>query len=113
MSRRLTKRFSFEEVLVQVFGHDEECTEVEPEIEDTRHVRWRNDKLAAIRKIWDMWVERLPLMYNPGPEVTVDKRLVPFRGLCSFKVYIPSKPGKYGIKIWAACDARSSYAWNM
>ncbi|KAJ3594856.1 hypothetical protein NHX12_004161, partial [Muraenolepis orangiensis] len=27
--------------------------------------------------------------------------------------YIPSKPGKYGIKIWAACDARSSYAWNM
>ncbi|KAL7402948.1 hypothetical protein ABVT39_022285 [Epinephelus coioides] len=52
-------------------------------------------------------------MYNPGPEVTVDERLVPFRGRCPFKVYIPSKPGKYGIKIWAACDARSSYAWNM
>ncbi len=80
---------------------------------DTRPVRWRNDKLAAIRNIWDRWVERLPLMYNPGPEVTVDERLVPFRGRCSFKVYIPSKPGKYGIKIWAACDARSSYAWNM
>ena len=52
-------------------------------------------------------------MYNPGPEVTVDARLVPFRGRCPFKQYIPSKPGKYGIKIWAACDARSSYAWNM
>uniref|UniRef100_A0A3Q3L0N4 Nucleolin n=1 Tax=Mastacembelus armatus TaxID=205130 RepID=A0A3Q3L0N4_9TELE len=80
---------------------------------DTRRIRWRNDKLALIRNIWDRWVERLPLMYNPGPEVTVDERLVPFRGRCSFKVYIPSKPGKYGIKIWAACDARSSYAWNM
>lgn len=25
----------------------------------------------------------------------------------------PSKPAKYGIKIWAACDANSHYAWNM
>lgn len=80
---------------------------------DTRPARWRNDKLAAIRVVWDRWVERLPLMYNPGPEVTVDERLVPFRGRCPFKQYIPSKPGKYGIKIWAACDSKSSYAWNM
>ncbi|CAK6968790.1 piggyBac transposable element-derived protein 4-like%2C partial [Scomber scombrus] len=79
----------------------------------TRPFRWRDDKLAAIRNVWDRWVERLPLMYNPGPEVTVDERLVPFRGRCPFKQYIPSKPGKYGIKIWAACDARRSYAWNM
>ena len=79
----------------------------------TRPFRWRDDKLAAIRNVWDRWVERLPLMYNPGPEVTVDERLVPYRGRRPFKQYIPSKPGKYGIKIWAACDARSSYAWNM
>ena len=46
----------------------------------TRPFRWRDDKLAAIRNVWDRWVERLPLMYNPGPEVTVDERLVPFRG---------------------------------
>ncbi|KAJ4948098.1 hypothetical protein JOQ06_019638 [Pogonophryne albipinna] len=26
---------------------------------------------------------------------------------------MPSKPAKYGIKSWVACDARSSYAWNM
>ncbi|KAL3983487.1 M-phase phosphoprotein 8 [Sarotherodon galilaeus] len=80
---------------------------------DTRPVHWRNEKLAAIRNIWDRWVWRLPLMYNPGPKVTVDERLVPFRGRCSFRVYIPSKPGKFGIKIWVACYARSSYAWNM
>ena len=34
MSRQLTKRFFVEEVLVQVFGHDEEGTETEPEIEE-------------------------------------------------------------------------------
>lgn len=27
--------------------------------------------------------------------------------------YMPSKPAKYGIKIWAATDAKSSYALNM
>ena len=26
---------------------------------------------------------------------------------------MPSKPAKYGIKIWVACDAKSSYAWKM
>ncbi|KAL4008155.1 hypothetical protein ACER0C_002007 [Sarotherodon galilaeus] len=79
---------------------------------DNRDTR-QNDKLAAIRNIWDRWVERLPLMYNPGPEVTIDECLVPFRGHCPFKVYLPSNPGKCGIKVWVACDARSSYAWNM
>ncbi|XP_061899254.1 piggyBac transposable element-derived protein 3-like [Entelurus aequoreus] len=75
--------------------------------------RRERDKLAAIRDVWDKWVENVPLLYNPGPHVTVDERLVPFRGRCSFRQCMPNKPAKYGIKIWAACDAKSSYAWNM
>uniref|UniRef100_A0A672L2B3 PiggyBac transposable element-derived protein domain-containing protein n=1 Tax=Sinocyclocheilus grahami TaxID=75366 RepID=A0A672L2B3_SINGR len=73
----------------------------------------KRDKLAPVRNIWDKWVERLPLLYNPGPNVTVDECLVRFRGHCPFKQYMPSKPGKYGIKIWTACDSSSSYVWNM
>ncbi|KAL1266164.1 hypothetical protein QQF64_001839 [Cirrhinus molitorella] len=73
----------------------------------------KKDKLAPVRKIWDKWVERLSLLYNPGPNVTVDEWLVRFRGRCPFKQCMRSKPGKYGIKIWVACDSRSSYAWNM
>ncbi|CAI5669656.1 unnamed protein product [Oreochromis niloticus] len=34
-------------------------------------------------------------------------------GRCPFRQYMPSKPARYGIKIWVACDARSSYAWKM
>ncbi|CAI5671651.1 unnamed protein product [Oreochromis niloticus] len=71
------------------------------------------DKLARIRAVWDEWCARLPAMYRPGPEVTVDERLVPFRGRCPYRQYMPSKPARYGIKIWVACDARSSYAWKM
>eukprot|EP00064_Thunnus_orientalis_P004045 superscaffoldBa00000354_g4056 len=55
---------------------------------------------AAIRDVWDKKVCHLPLLYNPGIDVTVDERLVPLRGHCAFKQYMPSKTGKYGIKIW-------------
>ncbi|GFR98198.1 PiggyBac transposable element-derived protein 4 [Elysia marginata] len=39
----------------------------------------------------------------------VDEWLVPFRGRCTFIQYIPSKPDKYGIKIFWACDAETNY----
>ncbi|RXN25336.1 piggyBac transposable element-derived 4-like protein [Labeo rohita] len=90
----LTRVFSF-------YKRDKDCS------------KQRKDKMAPVRKIWDKWVQRLPLLYNPGPNITVDECLVRFRGRCPFKQYMQSKPGKYGIKIWAACDSRSSYVWNM
>ncbi|KAL1279369.1 hypothetical protein QQF64_026042 [Cirrhinus molitorella] len=80
---------------------------------ETRASRRERDKLAAVRDVWDKWIEILPLMYNPGPQITVDERLVPFRGRCPFRQFMPKKPARYGIKIWAACDAKSSYAYNM
>ncbi|XP_068222134.1 piggyBac transposable element-derived protein 4-like [Palaemon carinicauda] len=78
----------------------------------TRARRRSTDKHAPIRDVWNIWVERLPLMYNISSTVTVDEQLVPFRGKCPFRQYIPSKPDSYGIKIWAACDAENSYLWN-
>ncbi|KAJ7983499.1 hypothetical protein DPEC_G00377590 [Dallia pectoralis] len=80
---------------------------------ETRPARRAVDKLAAVRELWDEWSARLPSLYNPGPDVTVDEQLVPFRGRCPFRQYMPSKPARYGIKAWVCCDARSSYAWKM
>ncbi|GBP15474.1 hypothetical protein EVAR_9258_1 [Eumeta japonica] len=36
-----------------------------------------------------------------------------FRGRCKFRQYIPRKPGKHGIKIFALTDARTYYTFNM
>ncbi|KAM4031867.1 LOW QUALITY PROTEIN: piggyBac transposable element-derived protein 4-like [Anomaloglossus baeobatrachus] len=80
---------------------------------DNRDTRIKSDKLAPIRDVWEKWVQLLPLMFNPGPEVTVDECFLPFHGKCPFQQYMPSKPGKYGIKLWAACDEKTSYAWNL
>ncbi|KAL7402877.1 hypothetical protein ABVT39_021124 [Epinephelus coioides] len=32
----------------------------------------------------------------PGRNLTVDEQLVPFKGRCSFQVYMPQKPGRAG-----------------
>ncbi|XP_005947474.1 piggyBac transposable element-derived protein 4 [Haplochromis burtoni] len=74
---------------------------------------FRNDKLAAFRVLWEKWVARLPLLFNPGVDVCVDEQMVGFKGRCGFRQYMPKKPAKYGIKIWVICDVATSYAWKM
>lgn len=75
----------------------------------TRDERLNHDKLAAFRDIWTMFVAQLTKFYVPGPDLCVDEQLVAYRGRCNFRQYIPSKPAKYGIKIWWCCDAGTSY----
>ena len=72
-----------------------------------------NDSFEAMRKVFNMFNMNCLNNYWPGPYLTVDERLVKFRGRCSFKVYMKSKPGRYGIKLWAAADAETSYLLNI
>jgi hypothetical protein len=75
--------------------------------------RQQNDKLAAIREFFDNFVEKCKAFYVPSPYVCVDETLVGFRGRCAFRVYIPSKPDRYGIKIWSLCDNGTHYVSNL
>lgn len=75
----------------------------------TRVERKEQDKLAAIRVIWDMFVSNCDKAFEPYEHITVDEQLVSFRGKCPFRQYIKSKPCRYGIKIWAAADVKTSY----
>lgn len=76
----------------------------------TRQERRSVDKLAVVQDIWEKWQEILPKLYNPNENITVDEQLVGFRGRYPFKQYIPSKPSKYGIKIWTLHDSKTLYA---
>jgi hypothetical protein len=71
------------------------------------------DKLQPIREIFDMWNENLRDAFVPGSCMMVDEQLLTFRGRCPFRQFIPSKPGKYGIKIWAMSDSSNPYTWKM
>ena len=78
----------------------------------TRQERQADDKLAPFRDLWSLFQVQLPKFYIPGPDLCVDEQLVAFRGRCGFRQYIPSKPAKYGIKIWWCCDSQTCYPLN-
>lgn len=67
------------------------------------------DKFEPMRNVFNRWVQRVRALYVPGKCVTVDEQLLPFRGRCPFIQYIPSKPAKYGIKIWIVCDSKTEF----
>lgn len=77
--------------------------------QNTRAERAKNDKAAPIRDIWTMLNSNLAKNYKPKECITVDEQLFPYRGHTKFTQYIPSKPAKYGIKIFWACDAANAY----
>lgn len=79
----------------------------------TRDHRRETDKLAPIRDIFNIFVENCKKSYQPNINLTVDEQLVSFRGRCSFRVYMKSKPVRYGIKIWALSDSENAYSLNL
>lgn len=61
----------------------------------------------------DQFVYNCKTSYCLSEYLTIDEMLVPFKGRCSFIQYIPTKPAKYGLKIFALVDAKSFYMGNL
>lgn len=79
----------------------------------TREARRALDRLAPIRDLFDMFVQNCGAAFTPFQYVTIDEKLEAFRGRCVFRQYIPNKPNKYGIKIFALCDPKVFYTCKM
>jgi len=78
----------------------------------TREEGKKTDGLAAVREIWDLFINNCQMNYTPSEFLTVDEQLLGYRGRFSFKVYIKSKPDRYGIKIVTLNDAKTHYLYN-
>ena len=79
---------------------------------DTRKERRETDRLAPIRDVFQVIISKCSELYTPSEFCTLDEQLISFRGRCPFKMYIPSKPDKYGMKMLAFCDAKTFYLLN-
>jgi len=71
------------------------------------------DNFAAFREIFELFLADCENNYTVSEYTTIDEQLVAFRGRCPFRIYIPSKPAKYGLKIQTICDAQTWYTLNM
>nr|CAH7762579.1 unnamed protein product [Callosobruchus chinensis] len=68
---------------------------------------------CPIRDIFEKFVDQCKSAFIPSAYLTVDEQLIAFRGRCSFRQYLPSKPAKYGIKLFALVDVNSMSTINL
>ena len=67
------------------------------------------DPLYKVRPIISMTQQTFAEHYRPGPNLTVDEAMIACKCRCGFIQYMPAKPTRWGIKVWACCDASSYY----
>lgn len=72
-----------------------------------------NDKLYKVRWLLDYITQRCLYLYYPSENLAVDEAMIPFKGRLGFKQYIPSKPTKWGIKVWALADSSNGFLCNF
>jgi len=74
-----------------------------------QRIRDTGNQAAAVQEIFDMLRVKCRSSYSCGSSVTIDEQLVTFHGRCRFRVFMPSKQGKYGLKMWLMADSDTYY----
>ena len=65
------------------------------------------DELHLVREILDCVNGKLLGNYTPHKESSIDEAMIAFSGTLAFRQYMPTKPTKYGIKVWMRADSLS------
>jgi hypothetical protein len=53
-------------------------------------------------------------MWSPNQQMIVDEGMIMYKGkYCLIRQYMPKKPIRFGLKVWAAADALSKYLWDF
>ncbi len=74
-----------------------------------------HDKISKISNLVDyfnsLWTKNAPFTKI----YTIDETMVPYRGKLGIKQFMPNKPIKYGIKIYAIADSETAYVrkWHI
>ena len=77
----------------------------------TRGERWKSDKFACMREIFELFNVRCASIRFPSVYLAVNEPLYPYRGRIGFKQYNPSKPAKYGLHYRSLSDAETPYTY--
>ena len=67
------------------------------------------DRLRKIRYLYDHLKMASRQLMIPYQVLSVDERMIRSKGRFIFKQYLPKKPTKWGVKMFALCDVKTSY----
>lgn len=76
---------------------------------NSRSARLNHDKFAAVREIFEMFMNNCHQKYIPDYALTVDEELMPLKTHCRFITFMSNKPDKYGLKFWDLVEVSSKY----
>ena len=68
-----------------------------------------DDALKKIRELFDHVNRVFGKKFSPDQELCIDEYLSLWKGRLSFRVYIPNKRERYGIKMYMLCESRTGY----
>ena len=68
-----------------------------------------HDRLCKVRPVIDHLSSLFLDLYEPHQEVAVDEAMIKFTGRSILKQYMPMKPVKQGMKVWALADSHNGY----
>lgn len=72
-----------------------------------------NQKLAKLAPVLDHLKEKFMTVYIPEKNIAIDESLIGWKGRLGWKQYIPSKPKRFGIKLFSLCESSSGYLYNF
>ena len=67
-----------------------------------------DDRLAPVRMVVEHYNSVMKSIYRPTENLTVDEMLIEFHGRVAFRQYIPTKPGKFGVKLFWIAESPSA-----
>lgn len=73
--------------------------------------RWKGDKFACTRELFEAMNIRNAKMRYPSAFLVIDETMHPYCGCIDFKQYKPNKPSKYGLLYKSLCDATIPYTY--
>ena len=78
---------------------------------NTRQERWRTDRFAAFREIFEEFNKCCAKNMSPDDYIAIDETLYPTRGGILFNTYNKDKPAKYGLNLRSLGSSRHPYIY--
>ena len=72
-----------------------------------------HDPLLKLRPLLDELVLCCTSYYVPGQAISIDERMVAFKGRSGMKQYLKDKPTKWGFKLWVLADSTTGYTYKF
>lgn len=87
------------------------CMKFSDPAADENNVRGEEgfDRILKIRLLVEHLKDRCRSLFQPNRYISIDERMLRFKGRHTLKQYIPCKPDPYGFKLWALADSETGY----